>query len=421
MGEAERRSVGSIQLRERLGSNGLYLADQPGLGRRVVVRKLRRDLLANSSLVASLEREGRLGASVLHPNVVAVFDFFSLHGDQYLVMEHVDGLSLRAALLQTRRISPELASLLLGQVALGAAALHDRGILHTDLRPENVLVSRWGEVKLCGLGAARETSEGQRPLEEEPTAYTSPELRVGGKLGPSCDVYALGMLLGEMLTGNAGHDWTRRPPYVPVALARLVRRCVNPDAARRPSIAQVSARLARFARRGNASGCSAEIAAWLWEISRSAEKRDGAAKAVDGQAARPRATRRGPALAASALALLCAATWLALAPRSDSGSLGRPPVDAGVPPQTGALFADLDRTLAQRPASIRFTAFPWAEVWIDDDEPFLTPRAEPVALAPGSHEIAFRHPRYGEFRATFRFEPGEERVLRHVFDAAGSP
>ena len=96
MGEAERRSVGSIQLRERLGSNGLYLADQPGLGRRVVVRKLRRDLLANSSLVASLEREGRLGASVLHPNVVAVFDFFSLHGDQYLVMEHVDGLSLRA-------------------------------------------------------------------------------------------------------------------------------------------------------------------------------------------------------------------------------------------------------------------------------------------------------------------------------------
>ena len=80
MGETGSGSVGSIQIHERIGSSGLYLAEQLGLKRRVVVRKLRRDLLANASLVAGLEHEARLTARVIHPNIVAVFDFFSQRG-----------------------------------------------------------------------------------------------------------------------------------------------------------------------------------------------------------------------------------------------------------------------------------------------------------------------------------------------------
>ena len=70
------------------------------------------------------------------------------------------------------------------------------------------------------------------------------------------------------------------------------------------------------------------------------------------------------------------------------------------------------------PAQVRFTAHPWAEISVDGGPSFLTPRAQPVELAPGSHRIVFAHPRYGEATVTFDVEPGEERVVRHTFQEA---
>ena len=212
MGETGRGSVGSIQIGERIGSSGLYLAEQLGLKRRVVVRKLRRDLLGNASLVARLEHEALVAGRVGHPNVVAVFDFFSQHGDQYLVMEHVDGPSLRALLNRVGCIPPRLVALLLEQVVHGVTALHAQGIVHSDLRPENILLSRWGDVKLCGLAAAHEVSgDADQP---EPTAYSPPDR---GTSLPSSDVYAMGAILAEMLVGSLAS--LRCDPFALVTLA----------------------------------------------------------------------------------------------------------------------------------------------------------------------------------------------------------
>lgn len=422
MGETEGGSVGSIQIRERLGSSGLYLAEQPALGRRVVVRKLRRDLLANASLVAQLEREAQLASMVSHPNVVGVFDFFSLRGDQYLVMEHVDGLSLDLALRRAGRIPPDIAALLLEQIARGVEALHDSGIIHSDLRPKNVLLGRWGEVKLCGLGAASEVSEGALAIQRDPTPYSSPELHDQGKLDPSCDVFALGVLVGEMLTGEVRTDWERVRPRNARRLAKLARRCVRADSMRRPSISELRASLERLGSRSNASNPSAEIAAWLWEITR--EREDGVKRAEEDPGRTvpwSRALRPIRVLAASIALASGGAAWLALAPFSQRESSERPPVDAGTVAESRDLFADLDAVEAAKRARIRFAAYPWAEVSIDGGDPFLTPSAQRVELAPGRYEIAFRHPRYGEFRRIFRFEPGEERVVRHVFGAAELP
>ncbi len=428
MGETEGGSVGSIQIRERLGSSGLYLAEQPALGRRVVVRKLRRDLLANTSLVARLEREAQLASMVSHPNVVAVFDFFALRGDQYLVMEHVDGLSLDLALRRAGRVPPKIATLLLAQIARGVEALHDSGIIHSDLRPRNVLLGRWGEVKLRGLGAAWEASNGARATHREPTSYSSPELRTDGKLDASCDVFALGVLAGEMLTGEARADWDRVRPRNARRLAWLARRCVRANSARRPSISELCASLERLASRSNASDPKAEIAAWLWE---NTQEREDGAKREDGvnraeetpkrTVPRSRALRPIRVLAASIALALGGAAWLALAPFWQRESIERPPVDAGKVSESRDLFVDLDAVEAEQRARIRFAAYPWAEVSIDRGDPFLTPSAHRVELAPGSYEIAFRHPRYGEFRRVFQFEPGEERVVRHVFGPAELP
>ncbi len=99
----------------------------------------------------------------------------------------------------------------------------------------------------------------------------------------------------------------------------------------------------------------------------------------------------------------------------------RPPVDAGGVEQSSGLFSDLDTVVQSQSAAVRFAVYPWAEVSVDEETPFLTPRARPLRLAPGRHEIALRHPRYGESVHSLDLEPGEERVVRHVFDAAGLP
>ncbi len=422
MGETGSGSVGSILIRERVGTSGLYRGEQPGLGRAVAIRKLRQDLLANDSLVARLEREARLAARVVHPNVIGVFDFFSHRGDQYLVMEWVDGLSLREALDRSDRVPPAVATLVAEQIAIGLAALHDRGILHTDLRPENVLLSRWGEVKLRGLGSACEVGEGGRVPPRDATPYSPPELWSEAKPGPACDTYALGLLLFEMLTGDASPD--RAPPLTRDArpLGRLARRCAHPDPGRRPSLAALRARLERLKPRRSADESAAEIAAWLWEVSREREEEEPSTS-ESAQAAPSRLGTRarlpGRLAAASAALVLVAATWLLSWPQLQGGP--EEPLLDTKGTLSRELFADLDAPLDQRSASVRFAVYPWAEVTIDDAEPFLTPRARPVELAPGSHQVAFRHPRFGEALRAYRFEPGEQRVVRHVFDAASVP
>ncbi len=414
MGETGRGSVGSIQIGERIGSSGLYLAEQLGLKRRVVVRKLRRDLLGNASLVARLEHEARVAGRVAHPNVVAVFDFFSQRGDQYLVMEHVDGPSLRALLNRVGYIPPRLVAMLLEQVVHGVTALHAQGIVHSDLRPENVLLSRWGDVKLCGLGAAHEVSGDADQPEPEPTAYSPPDR---GTPLPSGDVYAMGAILAEMLVGSPGATALRPLRARHPRLARLTRRCMDPEPARRPSLTRLSKGLARSARRVSPAEARAEIAAWLWE-STQGENEDGL-EGEGSSSTTKSGPQRAPLLATASALVLGGIALLTFGPPLRTES--RPPVDAGIVEQSSGLFSDLDPVMQGQSAAVLFAVYPWAEVSVDEERPFLTPRARPLRLAPGRHAVALRHPRYGESLHTLDLEPGEERVVRHVFDAAGLP
>ena len=429
MGESGSGTVGSIQIRERIGSSGLFLAEQLGLKRRVAVRKLRRDLLANASLVARLEHEARLAARVTHPNIVAVFDFFSQRGDQYLVMEHIDGPSLRAVLNRVERIPVRLTALLLLQVVHGVAALHAQGIVHSDLSPKNILLSRWGDVKLCGLGAAREAARGaareatgEHQPEAEPTAYSPPDR---GTPQQSGDVYAVGAILAEMLTGSPGIDALqllrgRRglPRSRHPGLTRLIRRCLDPQPQRRPSISKLRRRLSRSARNASSDEARAEIAAWLWEGSHGdgegALESEGSSSPAKPERQRALLVATASALVLGGVTLLTLGVW----PRAEP----RPSVDAGVVvEQSSGLFSDLDTVVQSQSAAVRFAIYPWAEVSVGGETPFLTPRARPLRLAPGRHVFALRHPRYGESLHTLDLEPGEERVVRHVFPAAGLP
>ncbi len=154
------------------------------------------------------EREARLAARLSHPHVVAVYDLVEEDGQQYLVMEHVDGTNLSGYLRAEGPLSPDRAAQLLGQAAEALAAAHEAGIVHRDVKPSNMLVTADGQVKLSDFGIARaetDPSLTQTGLVTGSPAYLAPEVASGATATARSDVWSLGASLYHALAGH--------PPY----------------------------------------------------------------------------------------------------------------------------------------------------------------------------------------------------------------
>ena len=131
----------------------LYRAEQKALGRPVMIKALARGILPSSPFAAALEREASLLTELDHPNVIRVLDFVHEKSTTWLVLEYVDGFTLED-LVAKRKLSPEGAVAVATQLAEGLAHAHAHGIVHRDVQPRNVLVSREGVVKLVNFAAA---------------------------------------------------------------------------------------------------------------------------------------------------------------------------------------------------------------------------------------------------------------------------
>src|SRR5215211_4344990 len=190
----------------RGGMAVVYLVHQPALDRDVVLKRL--DLESDDPTIAQrFVHEARIAATLDHPNVVTLFDFFEHDGVPYIAMEYVSGGSLRALVgaLELPQVFGVLEGILAG---LAHAERHD--IAHRDLKPENVLLTARGNVKIADFGIAR----AYNALSRRPTvtgkamgtpAYMSPEQALNDPIGPSTDLYALGAIVFELLAG--------RPPF----------------------------------------------------------------------------------------------------------------------------------------------------------------------------------------------------------------
>jgi serine/threonine protein kinase len=206
-----------------LGSMGrVYRAHQGSLGRSVAVKILHREHTRNETLVARFHREGKVAGSLVHPNVVAIHDIGELpsraertDGEPYLVMEFLDGISLRSALAAgggALTIERSLHVVLQVSDAMGEA--HGRGVVHRDLKPENVMLVACGAdpdfVKVLDFGVAR-VGEADSSVATHAGAilgtatYACPESARGERVGPPGDVYSIATLLFECLAG--------RPPF----------------------------------------------------------------------------------------------------------------------------------------------------------------------------------------------------------------
>ncbi|MGC4152878.1 MAG: Stk1 family PASTA domain-containing Ser/Thr kinase [Propionicimonas sp.] len=192
----------------RGGMAGVYLASDRRLTRTVAVKVMHDSLGGDPEFVTRFDREARAAARLSHPNVVAVFDQGIDAGRPYIVMEYVEGCTLRHLITREAPMSPERALDLLLPVITAVATAHEAGIIHRDLKPENVLISERGQIKVADFGLARAVTAHTATATGTligTVSYIAPELVTTGKGDTRADVYALGVVLFEMLTGRKPH------------------------------------------------------------------------------------------------------------------------------------------------------------------------------------------------------------------------
>lgn len=195
---------GRYEIEDRVARGGMstvYLARDARLGRHVALKVLFPHMAEDRKVVERFEQEARNAALISHPNVVQVLDQGQTRETAYLVMEHVPGATLRT-LLKRGPMTPRLALTYTESILHGLGAAHRAGLVHRDIKPENVLVSRDGRIKLADFGLARAATHHSGTSTLMGTvAYISPELLSGEGADERADIYAVGILLYEMLTG----------------------------------------------------------------------------------------------------------------------------------------------------------------------------------------------------------------------------
>ncbi|KKL93543.1 hypothetical protein LCGC14_1873630 [marine sediment metagenome] len=191
------------------GMGAVYKARQPGLDRFVAVKILPPEVGADPDFAERFKREARALAKLSHQNIVSVFDFGQADGLYYFIMEYVDGANLRHV-IETGTVKPEEALAIVPQICEALQFAHDKGIVHRDIKPENILVDKQGRVKITDFGLAKLL--GKAPAEITLTGtqqvmgtlhYMAPEQMQGaGAVDHRADIYSLGVVFYEMLTGE---------------------------------------------------------------------------------------------------------------------------------------------------------------------------------------------------------------------------
>ena len=211
----ERRVVaGRYDLEREVGRGGMgavWLARDTVLGRDVALKRVGLMPGTESSDLQRAEREARLAARLNHPHVVAVFDLVEEGDETWLVMEYVEGITLSAFVQRDGALSPDEAAPLVRQAADALTAAHGAGVVHRDVKPSNMLVTRDGEVKLTDFGIARAEADAsltRTRLVTGSPAYLAPEVASGSSATEASDVWSLGATLFHLLAGHPPYDVT---------------------------------------------------------------------------------------------------------------------------------------------------------------------------------------------------------------------
>jgi serine/threonine-protein kinase len=244
------------ELQEPIGRGGMatiYRAVDLRMGRTVAAKILREVYSSDPKFVTRFQREARAASALQHPNIVQVFDYGQSGDSYYIVMEFVEGADLRRYLKKRGMLDNERAIEIAHDVALGLGAAHKRGIVHRDVKPQNIMLNDSGMVKLTDFGIASmyKDAEAERLTTTGMTLgtvqYYAPEQAQGEIVSPAADIYAMGIVLYEMLAGRTPFDGetpvavamrhiqdipdppSRYNPRISPGLERIILRCLEKD------------------------------------------------------------------------------------------------------------------------------------------------------------------------------------------------
>lgn len=400
---------------ERGASHELYLARHATLQRQVWIKALRPEVPLSSSVASRLEREGLILARLEHPNVLGILDCVRRPPRLWLVLEAVDGWSLDEVLTSLGRVSstgtfePPAAVALTLAVARGLKHAHDAGVVHGAVQPEHILLSRQGSAQLSGFSLAQlRGGPDADPIDTEPGAsessYLSPEQLAGERADERSDLFSLGVVLYELLTGR--HPFRARKeqtgeeriaeqdirhsitpplresaPEISPELERVVQRCLEKEPERRfEGLEQLVRALEHVL---GTSALADPDALVLRGLARAGMT---VSSAPAGQRPRleeieRREARRG---LRRALISLCSVSLLLLV----GGALFSSWLESVHPtaPSAPQLWT------VETGAELLVVAEPWAHVFVDGVQLETTPFATPLRLTAGEHFIRLEHP-----------------------------
>src|SRR6266852_3291541 len=252
-----------VALAGRGGMGEVYRAEDLTLGQVVALKFLPDTLSQDAAALVRFHAEVRTARQVSHPNVCRMFDIGEADGTLFLTMEYVDGEDLASVVRRIGRLSPDKATEIARQVCAGLAAAHERGVIHRDLKPANVMLDDAGKIRLTdfGLAGIAASIKGADVRAGTP-AYMAPEQLAGRDVSTKGDLYSLGLILYEILTGKRAFEAASLPELMKLResgritnpstlvrdldplIERVILRCLESDAEKRPATAlQVAAAL----------------------------------------------------------------------------------------------------------------------------------------------------------------------------------
>ncbi len=422
----EPKQFGSCRVTSALASGHVtevFRALQHPLGRDVAVKALKPSIAPSSPFALSLEREARILSNLRHENIARILDYGRDDHVMWFALEFVDGLTLRQLLERAKSIDVPCAVAIAVDLARALAHAHARGVIHCDVRPSNILVGRDGRVVLVDFGSAYAESmpSSPEPLDVDAAlaapSYMSPEQILGETVDPRSDVFAMGVVIYELLSGRRpfegkddrtlAHSVRHDEPKsldrstTPRALIQIVARCLQ----KLPGDRFASARELCTALEGAYGNLSSSprrhvITATLAR----ARIIDRPAHVDEDHPDLLGPSNRGPSVV-PALRMLLVMLGLLVLGGAVIHFVFRSDIEAQASGQGNLLL------VPAQPGSLLVLAQPWAHVIVDGVQVETTPFARPIPLSAGVHHVTLRHPHAPDERRTVQIGAGERVVL----------